>query len=59
VASLLVTTAVLSVAYPALVALTRPLHVLSSTALVFGVLSLWLWLWMGLELGWVWRARHA
>lgn len=59
VTSLLVTGVVLLVGYPVLVALTRPLYVLSSTALVFAVLSLWLGLWATFELTWVWRARHA
>ena len=56
VASLLATGLILLAGYSALVALTRPLHVLSSTALVFAVVSLWLLMWAALEVTWEWRA---
>lgn len=42
--------------YPALVAATRPLHVLSSTAIVFALAWVWLLVWVGVELAWEWRA---
>lgn len=36
--------------YPVLVAATRPLHLLSSTAIVFVLLFAWLSVWLGAEL---------
>lgn len=44
------------VVYPGLVALTRPLHVLSSTAIVCALVVGWLLLWLGMEYVWEWRA---
>jgi hypothetical protein len=42
--------------YPALVAATRPLYLLSSVALVFVVITAWVLVWLSLELVWEWRA---
>ena len=42
--------------YPALVAVTRPLHVLSSTAIVFVLAWVWIVVWVGVELAWEWHA---
>ncbi len=47
---------VLALWYPALVAVTRPLYVLSSTAVVAVVTTLWLLTWLGVEFVWEWRA---
>lgn len=46
------------VTYPALVGLTRPLHVLSSTAIVSTLVVGWLLLWFSMEVLWEWRARR-
>lgn len=52
----LLATAVLALFfYSYLVALTRPLHLFASTALVFGLVLVWLVVWMTLELAWEWR----
>jgi len=48
--------AIIAVLYPTLVALTEPLYVLSSTALVVITTMLWLLIWFGLECAWEWRA---
>ena len=53
---LLATAAVLVFVYPALVAATRPLYLLSSVALVFVVITAWVLVWLSLELVWEWRA---
>jgi hypothetical protein len=42
--------------YPALVAVTSALRMLSSTALVFVAVGLWFAVWAALELVWEWRA---
>jgi len=42
--------------YPSLVALTEPLDVLSSTAMVVAVAALWLLVSFSVELAWEWRA---
>lgn len=42
--------------YPVLVAVTQPLQVLSSTAIVFVLVFLWLLSWLGIEIIWEWRA---
>ncbi|MDS0260276.1 hypothetical protein NDI56_12805 [Haloarcula sp. S1CR25-12] len=56
VAGLLCTGAILALWYPALVAVTQPLYVLSSTAVVAVVTTLWLLTWLGVEFVWEWRA---
>jgi len=56
VAGLLCTGAILVLWYPALVAVTRPLYVLSSTAVVAISTTLWLLTWLGVECVWEWRA---
>lgn len=56
VVGLLCTGAVLAVLYPALVTITRPLSVLSSTAVVAIVATLWLLTSLGVEFVWEWRA---
>jgi len=53
---LLCTGLVLALWYPALVAATRSLYVLSSTAVVVIVTALWLLTWLGVEFVWEWRA---
>lgn len=55
-AGFLFTGALLVACYPLLVALTEPLYVLSSTALVAAVAVLWLLVSFGVELAWEWRA---
>jgi len=55
-AGVLLTGALLLLFYPSLVALTQPLYVLSSTALVGAIAVLWLLLSFGAELAWEWRA---
>lgn len=52
----LITVAIAALHYPTLVALTRPLHLLSSTALTFILAAIWFVTWWGLELAWEWRA---
>ena len=52
---LAVTAAALLFLYPALVAATRPLYLLSSVALVFVVVTAWVLLWLSLEFVWEWR----
>ena len=42
--------------YPLLVALTRPLQLLASTAIVFVLVFLWLLIWLAIEVAWEWRA---
>lgn len=42
--------------YPVLVAATRPLQLLSSTAIVFVLVFLWLLVWVAIEIAWEWRA---
>lgn len=53
---LLATAAIVVAIYPMLVALTQPLFVLSSTAIVFVLFAIWLVTWLLLELAWEWRA---
>jgi len=55
-AGFLFTAALLVAFYPLLVALTQPMHVLSSTTLVGLVAALWLLVSFGVELAWEWRA---
>ncbi|MDS0243682.1 hypothetical protein NDO74_20490 [Haloferax sp. S2CR25-2] len=47
--------AVLFLFYPLLLAVTRPLHLLSITALVFVLATVWLVVWLGSELVWEWQ----
>lgn len=54
-AGFFVTAAMVALLYPTLVAVTRPLHVLSSTALVVILTTVWVVTWLGLELVWTWR----
>ena len=56
VVGLLCTGAILALWYPALVAATQPLYVLSSTAVVAVTTTVWLLTWFGVELVWEWRA---
>jgi hypothetical protein len=42
--------------YPLLVSVTRPLQLLSSTAIVFALVFLWFLLWLAIEIAWEWRA---
>lgn len=49
ISCLAVSVAVVAVLYPALTAVTRPLHLLSSTALVLILVVLWVLFWLGLE----------
>lgn len=45
--------------YPVLLAATRPLEPLSSTALVVVLVSLWVAVWAAVELAWEWRAGRV
>lgn len=56
VTGLLITVAIISLFYPTLVAVTRPLQFLSSTAVVVILVMIWIVTWFGLELAWEWRA---
>jgi hypothetical protein len=53
---LLATTVCVVLLYPALVSATRPLHLLSSVALVFIVVTAWVLVWLSFEVVWEWRA---
>jgi hypothetical protein len=55
-AGLLATAAVAVLFYPVLVAVTRPLYLLSSTALLFVLVFAWFAIWLALALAWEWRA---
>ncbi|WP_255494065.1 hypothetical protein [Halarchaeum sp. CBA1220] len=55
-ASLAATVVAVALLYPALVALTRPLGVFSTTALVLGVAAVMGVAWLTLELVWEWCA---
>jgi hypothetical protein len=56
VTSFVGTTVVVALLYPTLVGVTRPLHLLSSTALLTIAVAIWIGTWFGLELAWEWRA---
>ena len=58
-AGLLVTAVSVSLVYPLLVALTRPLSVLSSTAVTVVFVVAWLTTWTLLECAWAWRSGRA
>ncbi|WP_225332733.1 hypothetical protein [Halomicrobium urmianum] len=45
--------------YPALVSLTRPLGMLSSTALLVVLIAIWLAIWSSTEIAWAWRTQRA
>jgi hypothetical protein len=45
--------------YPVLVGVTRPLRLLSSTAVVVALVSVWLLVWLGLEVVLEWRRRRG
>ncbi len=49
VTGFLITGAVIAPLYPTLVAATRPLHLLSSTALVVILITVWMLTWFALE----------
>jgi hypothetical protein len=53
---LLATAVCVVLVYPALVSATRPLHLLSSVALVFIVVTAWVLVWLSFEVVWEWRA---
>jgi len=55
----LFTGAIIALLYPALVTLTEPLSVLSSTVLVGIMTAAWLLIWFGLEFAWEWRAGRG
>ena len=59
VAGLLVTAASVFLVYPLLVALTRPLSVLSSTAVTVVFVVTWLTAWALFECAWVWQSGRA
>lgn len=44
--------------YPVLVGVTRPLRLLSSTAVVVALVAVWLLVWLGLEVFLEWRKRR-
>jgi len=56
---LLCTGVVLALYYPMLVTVTQPLYVLSSTALIAIITTLWLLTWLGAECVWEWRTARA
>ncbi|GGL67717.1 hypothetical protein [Halocalculus aciditolerans] len=56
--SFVVTVVVGVLAYPLLVALTRPFTVLATTMLVFALLGILAVTWLALDLLWDWRATH-
>lgn len=45
--------------YPVLVGVTRPFRLLSSTAVVVALVSVWLLVWLGLEVVLEWRRRRG
>jgi hypothetical protein len=45
--------------YPFLLAVTRPLQMLSSTAIVLLFVVLWTLVWLGIEIVWDWRTGRA
>ncbi|MFW5918116.1 MAG: hypothetical protein ACOCR0_01405 [Haloferacaceae archaeon] len=45
--------------YPVLVAVTRPLGVLSSTALLYALLVVWIGIWSASAIAWSWRKRSG
>ncbi len=45
--------------YPVLVAVTRPLGVLSSTALLVVLIAVWLAVWSSAEIAWAWRTQRT
>jgi len=45
--------------YPALVSVTRPLRMLSSTAVVFVLVVVWLLVWLWLEVLLEWHKRRS
>jgi hypothetical protein len=51
-----VTVVAVGLLYPTLVGVTRPLHLLSSTALLTIAATVWICTWFGLELVWEWQA---
>ncbi len=54
----LATMGLVALFYPTLVAVTRPLHILSTTALVVILTTVWIGIWFALELAWEWRASR-
>lgn len=50
--------ALVALVYPLLVAVTKPLHLLSSTALVVILAAVWFLTWLCLELVWEWQATR-
>lgn len=56
IAALLATGVFVVLFYPGLVALTRPLHPLSTTAIVIALVSMWLGILVGLAVVLEWRA---
>lgn len=59
VAGFLATSVVALLFYPVLVAVTRPLHLLSSTAIVVVLMLVWALVWLGIEVLWEWRAGRV
>jgi protein-S-isoprenylcysteine O-methyltransferase Ste14 len=59
VAGLVVTGVLVVLVYPALVTVTDPLRMLSSTAIVFAVVLAWLLAWSAVELVWAWGSRRG
>lgn len=55
-AGFLATAVVFALFYPTLVALASHLHLLSTTALVAGLVTVWLATWLAFELAWEWRS---
>lgn len=55
-AGALATAGIVAFLYPALVTLTSPLDLLSSTTLVVLLVTTWFMTWFGFELLWEWRA---
>ena len=56
VAGLAAAVTVVVLTYPLLLAVARPLHLLSTTAIVFVFVGLWLATWAAFEVAWEWNA---
>ena len=59
VTGLVVMCAIAVLFYPVLIAVTQPLQILSSTAVVFVLISVWLLAWVGVVAIWEWRAGRV
>lgn len=58
VTGLIVAGLLVGLVYPALVTVTGPLRMLSSTAIVFTIVFAWLLAWAAVEVVWAWSSRR-